>query len=117
VAGLRPPLLDVVARLTKGSREGDVVSIDVIGAALGTLSITPPEIEELFTALEKAGRRIGAPEGANGESNLKKVVAAARALREEKPNHKPAVAEIAERASLGEGDVKLALALLRVMQR
>jgi hypothetical protein len=116
---LRKDIAAIVDALIAGSRQNDTISIDAIGAAIGAMAITAEEIDAVFTALENAKRSIGGPQGARGEANLKKVVAAARALRDERgPNGaKPTTRDIAEKAALSIEDVTFALALLRVMQR
>jgi hypothetical protein len=116
---MRAEVAKVIETLVSGSNENDTISIDAIGTAIGAMAITAEEIDSVFTALERAKRKIGAPEGARGEANLKKVVAAARALRDERgPNGaKPTTREIAERGGVSIEDVAFALALLRVMQR
>jgi hypothetical protein len=118
-ASMRDEVARVLEQLVASSREGATVSIDDIGEAIGAMVITAEEIDALFTALERAKRKIGAPSGARGEASLKKVVAAARAIREERgaEGAKPTTKEIAKRAGLPERDVTFALALLRVMQR
>jgi hypothetical protein len=113
---VRPAVEAVLFALAASVDVGAPISIDAIGDALGTMAITTEEIEELFVALERNGHGIAASEGARGEQNLKKVVAAARAIREESGG-KATVTQIGARAALSEEEVKFALALLRVMQR
>jgi hypothetical protein len=111
-------LAGIVSTLASIYPEGAVVPLDAVGDAVGTQAVTPDDIEKIFAGLERIGRTVGAPEGGRGEASLKKVVGAARELRAEAAaGAKPTVAQIAERSGLTETDVRMSLALLRVMQR
>jgi hypothetical protein len=92
------------------------LTLDALGDAIGSLAITPDEIDALMAALEAQGRRLLGPEGGGGEQRLGRVIAAARALTSE-TGRRPGVAEVAERSGLTPEQVRHALALLRVMQR
>jgi len=106
----------IVATLLEAHAKGAVIPLDAVGDAIGAQGVTPEDIERIFVALEKEGRTVGNIAGGKGEANLKKVVTAARDLRMEGTG-KPTTAQIATRADLTEEEVRLSLALLRVMQR
>ena len=106
----------VLLALLEASEVSREVSLDGIGDALGTRAVTAEEIDELLSKLEKQGRRVTGPSGGGGESRLKAVIAAARALQEEL-GRKATPAEIAARAGLTEEQVRHALALARVIAR
>ena len=106
----------IVSALVAAHPSGAVIPLDAVGDAIGVAAVTPDDIERIFVALEHEGRTVGTAVGGRGERNLKKVVAAARELRAEGTT-KPTEKQIAERASLTEEEVRLSLALLRVMQR
>lgn len=106
----------IVSALLAAHPKGAIVPLDAIGDAVGTQGVTPDDIERIFSELEREGRAVGTVAGGHGEDNLKKVVAAARDLRNA-GTKSPTTHQIAERAGLGETDVRFALALLRVMQR
>lgn len=112
---VRPLLQPVLAALLADSEHDHLVTLDAVGEALGTLAITPEDIDALLAALEAAGRNIVGPEGGGGEARLLRVLAAARALRDE--GTRPSVPAIAVRTGLREDEVRSALALARVMQR
>lgn len=109
----------IVSALLAAHPKGAVVPLDAVGDAIGAQGVTPEDIERIFVEIEQHGRTVGTVPGGRGEQNLKKVVAAARELRAEggADSPKPTAAAIAKRAGLTEDDVKLSLALLRVMQR
>lgn len=116
---MRPELVAIVDALLASSAASGKVSLDALGAAIGARAITSPEIDAMMTALERAGREVVGREdveGGAGEERLKRVVAAARALRPVL-GRKPTVAEIAARSGLDEEHVRHALTLLAVMQR
>ncbi|MFT3922168.1 MAG: hypothetical protein QM778_06510 [Myxococcales bacterium] len=112
---LRPELQDVVARLIASAERAEL-SVDEVGEALGTLSVSTLEIEAVFAALEAAGGSVRAPGGGGTELHLKRVVEAARAIRAER-ELRPTLKEIAARAELTREQVLNALFLLRIMQR
>ena len=73
------------------------------------------EIDALLAHLEGRGHTIDGPEGARGESNLRAVLAAARAITAE--GQRPSADEIARRTGLSTDDVRHALALGRTIAR
>lgn len=102
--------------LIERSEAAREVSLDEIGEALGTLAVTTEEIESLIARLEAEGRCVTGPSGGGGESRLRRVIAAARALSGTL-GRRPNVAEIATETKLTEEEVRHALALARVMSR
>ena len=113
---LRPDLASVVAELLRTSREGDTITLDAVGDAIGTRAASADEIDVMLTMIEEAGRHVASEESGRGEAKLKSVLDAARALRAElgrPPRHD----EIAARAGISRDDVQHALALARIMQR
>ncbi len=106
----------IVSALLAAHPSGAEIPLDAVGDAIGIESVTPEDIERIFVELEHQGRTVGTAAGGRGEQNLKKVVAAARDLRAGGAT-KPTAAEIATRAALTIEEVRLSLALLRVMQR
>ena len=114
---LRPAELDrIVQTLLRGTKRGDVISLDAIGEATGTIAITPPEIDEVLAAIEEQGRRVSSPAGGSGEAHLKLVIEAARGLRSEL-GRPPKPEEIADRCGLDVQAVRHALKLATIMQR
>ncbi|MGZ3419244.1 MAG: sigma-70 domain-containing protein [Polyangiales bacterium] len=97
-------------------RHQDVVPIDAIGDAIGAQAIDIDQIDRLLQEIEAAGRTISAPSGGSGVATLKTVIPTARALTTEL-KRTPKISEIAERAKLGETEVRNALLLAKVMQR
>jgi hypothetical protein len=112
---LRSELEAVLAALLRASEQGPV-SLDAVGEALGSLFVTPPEIEALLDALEARGVNVEAPQGGSGELYLARVVATVRTLTQES-GQKPTLAAVATRSGLSVEQVRHALALLRIMQR
>ena len=106
----------IVSALLAAHPRGAVIPLDAVGDAIGAQGVTPEDIERIFVDLERQGRTVGTVPGGRGEQNLKKVVSAARELRA-KGATRPTAAEIAGHASMSEEEVRLSLALLRVMQR
>ena len=106
----------IVDALLASSADTREVNLDALGAAIGARAITSVEIDAMISALEAANRKVVGPAGGAGETWLKAVVAAARALGPEL-GRKPTVAEIAARSGLSAAEVHHALALLKVMQR
>jgi hypothetical protein len=92
------------------------ISLDEVGHALGSLSVSTGEIEAIFSMLEAAGREVGTREAGGVEAHLKLVVNAARALKAES-TARPSVSDIATASGLSRDEVLAALFLLRVMQR
>ena len=113
---MRAELQAIVDGLLAKSAESGEVHLDAVGEAIGARAITTPEIEAIFDALDRAGRKLVGPRGGAGEDRLKAVVAAARKLTVSL-GRKPNVAEIATDAGISEEAVRHALALLKVMQR
>jgi len=111
---LRPALQAVVEQLL--AQHATQLSLDHIGAALGTLGVSTEEVEAIFVQLEAHGREVTSSPGGRAQAHLKRVIDAARALKGES-DARPTVSEVAARAELGRGDVLGALFLLRVMQR
>ena len=111
-------LQKIAAALCDAFGPGADISLDAIGAAVGTSKISTDEIELLFRALEHEGRTIAkGPAGAGiGKKRLAEVLDAARALRE-KLGRTPTRAEIGEATGLSEDEIQHALALAQVMQR
>lgn len=108
----------VLGRLLAGraaTGQGDV-SLDVIGEAIGVQAVTAEEIAWLIDALEARGFTVGGAPAPSAIAGLRKVVPAARALRE-RLGRSPTSAEIADEAGLGGDEVRRALLLARVMSR
>ena len=105
-----------MASLLAASARERTVALDQIGDALGTLAVSTDEIDAIFKQLEAAARRVVAPPGGGGEARLKRVIDAARALRQE-ALARPTLSAVAKRAELSRDEVLGALFLLRIMQR
>ena len=116
MSALRPELAAVVDGLLRDTAKGGTITLDAIGDAIGTRAASADEIDVMLSMIEAQGRHVVSPEGGSGESKLKSVLDAARALRAElgrPPRHD----EIAARAGISREDVQHALALARIMQR
>lgn len=113
---LRPELARVVAALVSESASENVVALDAIGEALGTLAVSQDEIDAILTEIEARGVRVSSPEGGRGEVDLKSVLDAARLLRREL-GRAPRPVEVAARSGLSIAEVHHALFLVRIMQR
>ncbi len=100
---------DIVRKLL--TTHGAEITLDQIGEAIGTRLVTPPQIEQIIDTLEKKGRRVITPAGGEGESHLKRVLAARRELG------KSTIAEIAAHTGLTDAEVRHALELAKIMQR
>jgi hypothetical protein len=111
---LRPELLEVGRKLLE--LQVEVLSLDHVGDAIGTLRITQDEIEALFSWLEEHGRPIADPVGRGAAELLAEVLRAARTLRAEL-GRAPHPREIAERAALSLEAVQRALWFARILQR
>jgi len=111
---LRPELMVVARKLL--AMEADVFSLDHVAEGIGTLRVTPDEIEELLEWLEARGRSVGDPVGRGAAELLAQVLATARGLRSEL-GRAPQPREIAERASLSIEAVQRALWFARILQR
>ena len=113
---LRPELDRILTQLLAASEDDRRVELDAIGEALGVLSVSTDEIDALIGALEAQGREVVAPSGGGVEQHLGSVVKAVRALSTTLAR-KPTLDEVAAQAGIGVDQVRMALALLRVMQR
>jgi len=111
---LRPELQAVLQTLLADSAAEGTVSLDDIGAALGSRAVTPDEIDGMMAELEAAGRSIVGPEG-GGTARLKRVLDEARALTS--TGRRPTLALLSARTGLTSEEVRQALALAKVMQR
>lgn len=113
---LRSDLMPVLNKLLAASADSGTVTLDAVGESLGALAVSTDDIDALLTALETRGMEIVAPAGGGAEAHLKRVVAAARALKAQL-NRRPSLSEVAAHAELAPQDALVALALLRIMQR
>lgn len=111
---LRRELMSVAQTLL--AIEAETLSLDHVAEALGSLRVTPDEIEALLDWLEGHGRLMMAPASPPAAASLNDVLAAARGLREEL-GRTPQPREIAARASLPIEAVKRALWFARILQR
>jgi hypothetical protein len=111
---LRPELLVVAEGLL--ALEGERLSLDQIAEAIGTLRVTPDEIDALLGWLEERGRPVADPVGRGASALLAEVLSVARVLRAEL-GRTPQPREIAERASLSLEAVQRALWFARILQR
>ena len=113
---LRRELQAIVEALLVASERSHAVTLDAVGQAIGSRSITSTEIDAMFAALAARGRTVTGPQGGAGEDRLKAVVTAARHLAGElgRPG---SLNEVADRAGLSVVEVRHALTLLQVMQR
>jgi hypothetical protein len=110
---LRPELQLIAQALLQ--REGEI-SLDHLAEAIGTLRITPDEIDALLGWLEAQGREVGAPAGRAVSALLHDVLRVARSLRLEL-GRAPHPREIAERSALPLDAVQRALWFARILQR
>jgi len=92
------------------------VSLDQLGDALGTMAVTPAELEAIVDELEARGRRVGEAASPSPTATLQRVLRAARELGAEL-GRRPTPDEIRERAGISSEAMHHALALARVMQR
>ena len=113
---LPPHLAQIVESLLARSEDRREIDHDEIGDAIGDRRIDADEIDRLFTALEAAGRKVRAPQGAKGVESLRTVLVAARALQAEL-GRRPSVDDIAARTALPAAAVRHALLLAKVMSR
>jgi hypothetical protein len=111
---LRPELLAVAESLL--ATHADRLSLDQIAEAIGTLRITPDEIDALLAWLEERGRPVADPVGKGASALLGEVLSIARVLRVEL-GRTPQPREIAERGSLSLEAVQRALWFARILQR
>lgn len=110
---LRPELQAIAQTLLQCEGE---ISLDQVAEAIGTLRITPDEIDALFSWLEARGREVGAPAGRSASALLQDVLLVARSLRAEL-GRAPHPREIAERSALPLDAVQRALWFARILQR
>jgi len=110
---MRPAIAAILARLLHSDET--VLSLDLIGDAIGVEGITAEEIDELFHALEKAGRTIGTVTP-NVREHLGVVLREARRLRRQSQAI-PDIAAIARAAGLSPGEVRAALLYASVLSR
>ena len=96
--------------------EAEVLSLDHVGEAIGTLRVTPDEIDELFAWLEAQGRVIGDPIGRGSLELLSEVLSLARQLRTEL-GRTPRPEEIVSKSGLSLAAVQRALWFARILQR
>ena len=113
---LRSTLQRIVDGLLARFPEGSRVSLDEVGDALGATAASQEEIDTMLQAIEAAGRSVGEPEGRHGETSLRIVLEAARALRLE-TGRAPTATQIADRSGLAVERVRHALALARVISK
>lgn len=113
---LRGPLQEIVDGLLATTPRGGEIALDALGEAIGVAAVTAQDIDDVLTALERAGRTVASAPPASGAERLRVVLASARELRVEL-GRAPNAREVAARAGLGEDAVRHALALARVMQR
>ena len=113
---MRPAILAVLEQLLSECPEGGALTLDRVGEALGTMSVSADEIDALIAELEARGRQVCSPSGGAGESVLSVVLAAARVLAKEL-GRAPSVAELAARTSVDQEAIRHALALARVIAR
>jgi transcriptional regulator GlxA family with amidase domain len=116
VSALRPELAKLVEDLLAGTAEGDSITLDAIGEAIGARAIAQDEIDAMLSAIEEQGRHVLSAESGRGEVHLKSVLDAARSLRVEL-GRPPRIEEIAGRAGISRAEVQHALSLARIMQR
>jgi aspartokinase-like uncharacterized kinase len=102
--------------LLRESEQQSEIALDHIGDAVGTLAVSTDEIDAIFKQLEAAERHVVAPPGGGGEARLKRVIDAARTLKQES-TARPTLSAVASRAELTQDEALGALYLLRIMQR
>lgn len=110
---LRPELLAVAEGLA--ARPGDVLSLDAVAEAIGTLKVSSDEIDEVLTWLEDHGRIVGESSGPSASALLVEVITIARDLRREL-GRAPKEGEIVERSKLSPESVRIALRFARTLQ-
>lgn len=113
---LRPDVQRVIRELLAASESTGSLTVDAIGEALGALAVTADEIDQLFTALELAGRTIAAPEGVDLPGRLRDVLGATRRVAAEL-GRRPTLSELAAATGLDEAQVRHALSYGRVLGR
>jgi len=106
---------EIVGRLITGRPAKTPISLDEVAEAIGAASVTMPEIEAIFDALEAARHPVTA-EKRDPPAALAQVLATVRsfsAISGRKPN----LAEIAQHSGLSVGEVRFALLYARVLVR
>ena len=98
------------------ARSPDVLSLDAIGEALGTLNVDSEEIDALFSWLEARGRSIGDGSLGKASTSLAGVLRAARTLKASL-GRTPSASEIAEHSGLALDAVRRALLFSQIVQR
>jgi hypothetical protein len=106
----------VLKSLLARTKRGGEITLDDLGDAIGTMAITPEEIDALMTALEARGRTIGSEPGGFGEETLKRILDAARVIRD-RAGRAPSAADLAKSTGLPIARVRNALALARVIAK
>jgi hypothetical protein len=110
---MRPAIVTILDRLLQSDEQ--LLSLDVIGDAIGVEGISAEEIDELFHALGKAGRTIGTVTP-NVREHLGLVLREARRLRRHS-QAVPDIAAIARAAGLTPSEVRAALLYASVLSR
>jgi hypothetical protein len=113
---MRTAVRAVLESLLAGTRQGDEITLDALGDAIGAMAITQDEIDALMHALEAEGRVITSENGGDGEETLKRVLDAAREIMKSGARA-PTPMDIAKSTGLPIGRVRNALALARVIAR
>jgi hypothetical protein len=111
---LRPELIAVGEALL--ALDSERLTLDQIAEAIGSLRVTPDEIDELIYWLEIHARSIADPIGKSAATLLGEVLAIARTLRMEL-GRSPHPREIAERGGLTLEAVQRGLWFARILQR
>lgn len=107
---------EALSVLLSASAEGETLSLDRVGEALGSKVVGADEIAWLIDTLEVSGRVVAAPASPDLIGALRKVVASVRALRVSL-GRAPTVQELAAETSLTGAEVRQALLLAKVMGR
>jgi hypothetical protein len=110
---MRPELEDILQRLL--ARSEKVISLDVVGEAIGAAQVAQSEIEDIFLHLERAGIEIAAPT-AELRQNLGPVLLQARRLKHEQATT-PSPSAIAAATGLTVAEVRAALLYASVLGR
>ena len=93
----------------------DVIALDRVAEAIGASAVTMLDIEAIFDALERAGRRVEAETKAPPAA-LAKVLSTVRSFSAVS-GRRPTVAEMAQHSGLSVGEVRFALLYARVLVR
>ena len=105
----------IINELLSERAEGEEISLDRIGEALGTMAVTVDEIEVIVSALESAGRSVAGGVEGDPKEDLRVVVQAVHALRVR--GKTPTVAQLSSATGLSEARVRTALRLGQVIGR